>query len=158
MKSKLVKKNKWFTEEEMTTYATLAQSSPGPIAINASVVVGYQVAGFWGAFAAALGCSLPPLTIMILVTVFYNAIVSNTIIAAFMRGVQYGVAAMLLDVLWGMFKSVAAKKNALYFALMAFALVFVRATDFSVFILFGICVVAALIKSAVQKKKGEDNA
>ena len=153
MKAQLVKKKGWFTEEEMTTYATLAQSSPGPIAIYASVVVGYQVAGFWGAFAAALGCSVPPLAIMILVSIFYNAIVGSAAIRAFMHGVQFGVCAMLVDIIWSMFKSVAKQKTPLYYVLMVFALAFIRFTDYSVFYLFLICVAAALIRSALLKRK-----
>ncbi|MBQ1341841.1 MAG: chromate transporter, partial [Erysipelotrichaceae bacterium] len=65
MKSLMVDKYHWFTEEEMNDFTTMSQSSPGPMAVNSSLIVGYQLAGPLGAFAAVVGVMIPPIIIMI---------------------------------------------------------------------------------------------
>ena len=77
MKNIFVKKKGWITEEEMSDYVGLAQSAPGMVAANISLIIGYQMAGVLGSFFALLGIILPPLVIMIAVTAFYQVITAN---------------------------------------------------------------------------------
>ena len=83
MKDDFVNKRKWFTEDEMADYIAIVQSAPGPMAVTSSMVVGYQSAGLLGSFAAVLGVILPPFLVMVLVTVFYQAIVNNPYVTIF---------------------------------------------------------------------------
>ena len=103
--STFVRKYRWITEEEMQDYVALVQGVPGPLAINISLVTGYHVAGVWGAAAAVLGCAIPPLVIMLLVSLFYGLIVGNEWVRVFMHGMQAGVIAMLADLVFGIFSS-----------------------------------------------------
>lgn len=109
MKTTYVNKYKWFSNEKMSDYTALAQSCPGPMAISASTIVGYEIGGFMDAFLMVLGCIIPPIIIMILVSFFYQYIIQNEIVAIFMKGMSFGVVAMLLDVLVGMFVSITKK-------------------------------------------------
>ena len=109
--STFVKKHQWISEKEMEDYIALIQGSPGPLAINISYAVGYQIAGIFGALSAVLGCAIPPLAIMLVVSVFYGVIVGNEWVRVFMHGMQAGVIAMLTDMIIGFVKSVTQKRK-----------------------------------------------
>ncbi len=147
MKSLMVDKYHWFTEEEMNDFTTMSQSSPGPMAVNSSLIVGYQLAGPLGAFAAVVGVMIPPIVIMIIVTYFYQTIVTNQYVRIFMSGMQAGVVAMLIDVIIGLFTTVTKRKSVYPYIIMIISLVFIRCTDFSMFFLIAGCIIAAVIKT-----------
>ena len=147
MKSLMVDKYHWFTEEEMNDFTTMSQSSPGPMAVNSSLTVGYQLAGPLGAFAAVVGVMIPPIVIMIIVTYFYQTIVTNQYVRIFMSGMQAGVVAMLIDVIIGLFTTVTKRKSIYPYIIMIISFVFIRFTDFSMFYLIAGCIIAAVIKT-----------
>jgi len=153
MKSEYVNRYKWFTDDEMADTIALAQSAPGPIAVNSSMVTGYRVAGLAGAMASVLGCAIPPLAVMILVTFFYRVIVANRFVAMFMRGMQYGVAAMLLDVLIGLFTNVMKKEKVYPAVLIALSFLYVELADRSIFFLAAGCIAVAAVKSFLIGRK-----
>lgn len=152
MNNIFVSKYKWISEEKMADYIALAQSCPGPMAISCSTIVGYELAGFLGAFVSVLGCIIPPIIIMILVSYFYQTIIQNNIVATFMKGMSFGVVAMLLDVLIGLFVSVTKKGYVYPIALMIFSFLYIKFIDYSVFFLVLICIVCALIKTKKAKE------
>ena len=81
MKKKFVEDLQWLEEEEMLDITAIAQSSPGPIPINASVILGYRMYGVIGSLVAILGTALPPMIIISVISVFYTQFRSNRIIA-----------------------------------------------------------------------------
>lgn len=123
------------------------------MAVNGSLVIGYQIAGPMGGFMAVLGCIIPPLVMMIIVTYFYQVIVENEYVRIFMRGMQAGVAAMLVDVIIGLFVNVTKKKSVYPFIIMIAAFIFIRFTDYSVFFLVIGCIAVALVKTLLVGKK-----
>ena len=153
VQDEFVTKRKWFTEEEMADFIAIVQSTPGAMAVNISMLVGYQSAGLLGSFAAVLGCILPPLVVMIVVTFFYEAIVSNEYVFLFMRGMQLGVVGMLLDVLIGLFNNVIRKERLYPIILIALAFCYVKFTDFSIFYLAIACALAGVVKALLMAKK-----
>ena len=70
MRRKFVEELHWLEESEMLDYVAMAQSTPGPIAVNAAILVGWRVAGFWGMVCAVLGTILPPMLILTVVSLF----------------------------------------------------------------------------------------
>lgn len=98
MKRKYVDELHWLDEQEMLDYTALAQSAPGAIAVNAAILVGRRMAGFPGMLIAVLGTILPPMIILSIISVFYSAFATNTYIALILKGMQAGVAAIILDV------------------------------------------------------------
>ncbi len=155
MKDDFVNKRGWFTEDEMNDYIAIVQSCPGPMAVTSSMVVGYQAAGLLGSFAAVLGVIIPPFAVMAVVTVFYQTIVSNPYVTVFMRGMQMGVVAMLLDVCIGLFRD-ATKKSPVYpLSIMVLAFLYVRLTGCSIMWLALGCGVVGAAKALMLKEEVE---
>lgn len=100
MKKKFVDEFHWIAESEMLDLAALAQSSPGAIAVNAAILVGWRVGGALGMAVAVLGTILPPMAILTVVSYFYAAFCANVYVAALLKGMQAGVAAVIFDVVW----------------------------------------------------------
>ena len=119
MKKRFVGDLGWLEEQEMLDLTAIAQSAPGPIAVNASILVGYRVAGAPGAALTILGTVLPPFLILSAVSLFYEAFRSNRIVAALLRGMQAGVAAVICSVVVDMAGSVLKEKKVLSDFLMA---------------------------------------
>ncbi len=88
----------WIEEKEMLNLAAIAQSSPGAVAVNAAILVGYKVAGLPGTIIAIIGTILPPFVIISVISLCYTAFRDNRIVAAVLRGMQSGVAAVIADV------------------------------------------------------------
>ena len=100
MRRKFEEDLKWISEEEMMDLVAIAQSSPGAIAVNASILIGYRVAGVPGALVTVLGTVLPPLVIISVISLFYQAFRDNQVVSMVMKGMQAGVAAVILSVAW----------------------------------------------------------
>lgn len=98
MKKKFVDELAWIAEEEMLDLVSIAQSSPGALTVNASILVGYKVRGIKGALTAVLGSILPPLFIISVIAYFYNAFITNPIILKVLMAMNIGIAAILIDV------------------------------------------------------------
>lgn len=118
MRKKFVEQYQWITEEEMLDIAAIAQSAPGPIVINAFVILGYRVGGIAGALAGAFGTALPPLIIISVISAFYTQFRDNRIIATALRVMRAGVAAVIFDVVINLAKNVIKTKRAFYIILM----------------------------------------
>lgn len=114
MRKKFVDELGWIEEEEMLDLTAIAQASPGAIAVNASIMLGYHIAGIPGAILAVLGTVLPPLIIISIISMFYQAFRNNVIVSMAMRGMLCGVAAVICDVVINMAKSIFQKKNDCY--------------------------------------------
>lgn len=126
MKKKFVDELHWIDEDEMLDLTAIAQSSPGSIAVNAAILVGWRVGGAAGIAIAVLGTLLPPMLILSMISFFYAAFASNRYVALTLRGMQAGVAAVILDVVCGLGSKVVKEHSALSIALMlcAFAATF----------------------------------
>ena len=111
MRKKFVEELGWIEEDEMLDLTAIAQSSPGAIAVNASILVGYHVAGFPGAMLTVLGTVLPPLIIISIISMFYQAFRDNAIVNLAMKGMLCGVAAVICDVVINMAKTIFQNKK-----------------------------------------------
>ena len=98
MQERFVEDLHWLTEDEMLNLVSIAQSSPGPVAINTSVLVGYKLAGLKGTFFSVLGTTLPPLAIITVIAYCYKWIADSQALQAFFYGARYAEAALILNV------------------------------------------------------------
>ncbi len=98
MKKKFVDQLGWVNEAEMLDIAAIAQSSPGGIAVNAAILLGWNILGPAGALVSILGTILPPMLILAVVSHFYTAFRSNVWISALLKGMMAGVCAIIFDV------------------------------------------------------------
>ena len=92
-----VDRKKWITHEEMMDVTVIAESTPGPIAINCATYVGYKQKGIWGAIAATLGVVLPSFIIIYLISLFLNNLLEITWIANAFKGIRIAVGILILD-------------------------------------------------------------
>ena len=141
MKRKFVDTLHWLDEQEMLDFTALAQSSPGAIAVNAAILVGLKICGAAGMAAAVLGTILPPMIILSVVSFFYSAFSSNLFVALALKGMQAGVAAVILDVAWDLGEGMV-KKKSLYLNLIlagAFAADLFLGVNVVYIILAGFC-------------------
>ena len=121
MKRKFVDELHWIDEQEMLDLIALAQSSPGAIAVNAAILVGWRVGGFVGMLVAILGTILPPMVVLSVISFFYNEFSSNLYVALALKGMQAGVAAVLLDVVCGLGGGVIRERSPAHILLMVAA-------------------------------------
>lgn len=113
MRRKFVEELHWIEEQEMMDLTAIAQSAPGAIAVNASILVGYRVAGIAGALDTVLGTVLQPLVIISVISCFYAAFRENRIVSMAMSGMLAGVAAVVCDVVVTMGKEIVKRKRVL---------------------------------------------
>ena len=154
MKRKFVDSLKWLSEEEMLDFAALAQASPGAIAVNAAILVGWRVCGFAGMAVAVLGTILPPMVILSVISLFYAACAANRGVALALKGMQAGVAAVILDVACGLGAKVAKERSALSLALMAGAFLANFVFDVNVIFIILAAALAGVGKTLWLRRKG----
>ena len=119
MKRRFVDELGWMDEDEMLDIAAMAQSTPGAIAVNAAVLTGTRIGGTIGMFVAVLGTVIPPFVLLSVLSLCYEAFRQLYPVRLALAGMQAGVAAVILDVAWGLGKNVVRKKDRVDLVLMA---------------------------------------
>ena len=153
MRKKMVVKLGWIDDEEMLDFVTIAQSSPGPIAVNGSLMVGYHLAGFPGAMVATLGTVLPPMLILMLVSMGYNAVQDNPWIAAAFHGMRAVVAAIVLQVTWALFKPLAQKKQVLPIVLFIASFVSLFILKINIMVVMVAIIAFSMVESIISLRR-----
>lgn len=139
MRKKFVEELGWIDEEEMFDLTAIAQSSPGAIAVNASILIGYHVAGFYGAMLTVLGTILPPLIIISIISLFYQAFRDNAIVNMVMTGMLPGVAAIIFDVVLNMSKTILQSKRLLPLVMIITSFIAVRFFSVNIIVIIVTC-------------------
>ena len=157
MKKKFVDQLKWFEEDEMLDVTAITQSSPGPLPVNASVIIGYRIDGVVGSLTAILGTILPPMIIISIISLFYEQFRTNPYISTALQVMRAGVAAVIFDVVINLAGNVIKTKRFLYIAMMIVAFIATYILDVSAMIVILTCLGIGLIDLAVtlNKKKGK---
>lgn len=154
MKRKFVDELHWLDDQEMLDMTALAQSSPGAIAVNAAILVGWRVEGFAGMLIAVLGTIIPPMVILSVISMFYAAFASNPYVALVLKGMQAGVAAVILDVVWGLGGDVLRSRSPLYIGLMAAAFIASYFFDVNVILIILAAAAFGVLRALVLQRKG----
>ena len=121
LKETIVNKKHWMTDDEVLEMIAIAESTPGPIAINMATYVGYKRKGFFGSIFATLGVVLPSLIIIYLISLFFDAFMSNQIIQYAFTGIKCGVAILITKT--GIDMLIKCKKNIVNIVLFTITLV-----------------------------------
>ena len=100
-----VEKNKWITNDEMMNVTIIAESTPGPIAINCATFVGYRQAGLIGAAAATLGVTIPSFVIVFAISLFLDNFLEIAVIAHAFNGIKIGVGVLIVEAAAKMMKN-----------------------------------------------------
>ena len=123
LQKKFVEELKWIDHEEMMDLVAIAQSCPGVMAVNSATIVGYHLAGFPGAVLTAVGSIMPPMIILSVISVFYKQFRDNRIVALILRGMQAGVAAVLISLSISMSRTALEDRKTLSFFLFAISVI-----------------------------------
>lgn len=154
MRKKFVEELGWIEEQEMLDLTAIAQSSPGAIAVNASILVGYHVAGITGALITVLGTILPPLLIISVVSVFYRQFRDNAIVNMAMAGMLAGVAAVICDVVLNMAKGILGQKRLLPVFVLLVSFAAVRFWHINIIIIIFVCGLIGGADTWLRGKRG----
>ena len=156
LQEELVEKKKWLSNDELMEMTAIAESTPGPIAINLATYLGYKKGGFLGALVSTLGVIITPFVLMFCISLFLENILSNEAVKYVFMGVKVGVVFLLLKVSFTLVKGM--KKDlfgilTLVIVTVAMVLITIFSINFSAiyFILLG-AVLGLLVYGIIPKK------
>ncbi len=148
-----VEKKNWISDEDILDIVALAESTPGPIAINAATFIGYKVGGFFGAFSATLGVVLPSFAIILAISSVLSQFREIKAVQYAFEGIRAGVLALIVKALFGMYKK--CKKSLFSYIIMALAFGLCAFAPVPVPIVILACAAAGLVFSLMAKRRAE---
>lgn len=155
MKKKFVDDLQWIEEDEMLNIAAIAQSSPGAVAVNSSILVGYRIAGILGSLVTILGTVLPPLIIVSVISLFYNAFRDNIVVNAVLKGMQIGVAAVIADVVLNLGGNIIKEKDIISIFVIIGAFITTYFLKINVMYIILLCGCIGAFRILIQTKKNQ---
>lgn len=155
MKKKFVDNYHWIEENKMLDLIAIAQSAPGPIAINGAIVIGYKLAGIIGALTAITATVIPPFFIILLISFFYTAFRNNQIVSQMLEGMQAGVGAVIAMVVYEMAKGITQSKHIPSILIMLFSFIAACFLQINVIYIIALCCMAGIIRVLLHKRGGK---
>ena len=149
----VAEKNKWITDEDILEIVAIAESTPGPIAINSATFVGYRVCGVLGSAVATLGVVLPSFVIILAISFVLAAFQELRAVKYAFMGIRAGVLALVIRALVSMFKK--CPKGWVSYIVMAFAAAVGILTDINVFLIIIISALFGLVTYSVLHWRAE---
>lgn len=148
-------KRKWITEKDILDIIAIAESTPGPIAVNSATFVGFKVAGFWGAFVSTLGVVLPSFAIITVIAYLLKNFSDYKGVKYAFFGIRAGVLALIVKGLVSMYKQV--PKNPVSYIVMGAAFALVAFFDVSVLLVLIGCAVFGLVTSIIISRRAKND-
>ena len=148
-----VEKNGWVTDEDILEIIAIAESTPGPIAINSATFVGYRTCGVLGSVAATLGVVLPSFVLIYAISFVLRQFQELKAVQYAFQGIRAGVLALLCKALWGMYKK--NQKNWVAYIVMAGAFVLTGLLDVSVLPVLVGCAVFGLVTAKAMERRAQ---
>ena len=145
-----VEKKKWITHEEMMNVAIVAESTPGPIAINCATYTGYLRGGFKGAVVATVGVVIPSFLIIFAISQFLDNFLEITLIANAFKGIKLAVGLLILNAGLNMLQKMKKTKQSIVFLVCA-TCIMLLAQNFSA---LSLMIIAGVVSLALSLKKG----
>lgn len=156
MKKKFVDEKKWLEEDEMLDITAITQSSPGPLPVNASVIIGYRMAGIAGSLTAIAGTILPPMIIISLISLCYEQFRTNEIVALALQVTRAGVAAVILDVTLNLAGNIIKLHNAFYLAMMILCFIAVVFFNVNAMAVILTCLAVGIVSAVITSLRKEE--
>lgn len=153
MKKKFVDEYHWIEEDEMLDLVAIAQSSPGAIAVNGAIVVGYKLAGIPGTLVAILGTILPPFVIISVISICYNAFRSNFFVAQMLSGMQAGVGAVIASVTYDMGAPIVKEKDSMSLVILLGAFLAACILEINVIYIVIVCGLLGVARTLLAKRR-----
>lgn len=154
MKKKFVDELHWIEEAEMMDMIAIAQSSPGPIAVNGAIVVGYKLGGAAGVLAAVMGAVIPPFLILSLISGIYVLVRDNWIVNAVLTGMQPGVGAVIASVVYDMAAAEMEERSVISMFIMIGAFAANYVWKINVVLVILVCAGIGVVRTFLAGRKG----
>lgn len=154
MKQKFVDELHWIDDDEMLDMVAIAQSSPGPIAVNGAVIIGYKLEGIAGVFSAVLGAVLPPFVILTVISMFYSAFRNLFVVQSLLTGMKAGVSAVILSVVYDMAAGVVKGKDRVNIGVMILAFIATYFGKVNVVFVILITIAFGAVRTIWREKRG----
>ncbi len=151
IQKEVVEKRKWITDKEILEIIAIAESTPGPIAVNAATFIGYKTAGFWGALGATMGVVLPSFLIIAAVSLILRQFENLKAVKLAFEGIRAGVLALIVKALVSMYKQ--CPRNKISYIIAAIAFLLVTFFGINVLIVIIICAVIGLVYSIMAERR-----
>ena len=155
IEKEMVEKHKWIKSEDILDIFAIAESTPGPIAINSATFIGYKIAGVFGSFCATFGVVLPSFVIISIISLVLREFSDIKAVQYAFNGIRAGVLALLIKALVGMYKK--APKNIVSYIVIAASFIVTAFFDINVlFVIIGgalIGLAAAIFARGREDKK-----
>ncbi len=145
-------KRKLIEKDEITDIVAIAESTPGPIAINSATFIGYRVAGVPGSAAATLGVVLPSFCIILVIAFFLRHVMDNRFVQYAFFGIRAGVLALIVRAVVNFYRR--AEHNVFSWCVMLAALLWSAILDWSAIALIALCALAGFVFCTVRRKRG----
>lgn len=156
LKNKFVDQYHWIDEEEMLDLVAIAQSSPGAIAVNGAIVVGYNLGGIPGVLVSVLGAIIPPMLILSVISFIYDIFIANPYVRSMLNGMKAGVGAVIMSVVYDMGSTIVKKKDWIQIVIMILS--FILCYFCKVNVIYIILVVAAFgAVRTILSERGKKN-
>ena len=149
IKKETVEKKHWINDEDILEIVAIAESTPGPVAVNASTFVGYKVAGFWGAFMGTLGVVLPSFVIIMFLSFIIRSFQNIRIVKYAFFGIRAGVLALIVRAAYLMYRQV--DKNLLSHIVMVGAFICVAIFNLNILAVILGCAVIGIAGALIEK-------
>ena len=149
----VVEEKKWINESELMDMIAIAESTPGPIAINSATFVGHHVGGFWGAFCATVGVILPSFAIIAAISYVLQQSERLRAVKYAFLGIRAGVLALILKAFWNMARQI--PKKAVSCCIAATAFVLAALLKLNVLVVIVLCAAAGLIASLMAEGRAK---
>ena len=148
-----VEKKKWISDDDILEIVAIAESTPGPIAINSATFVGHRAAGFWGSAVATFGVVLPSFVVISLIAFVLRRFGDYQAVQYAFSGIRVGVLALLAKALIGMFKK--SPKGWVAYIAMGVAFLVTSFTNVHVLIVIAGCAVFGLVTSLIADRRAK---
>ena len=143
---------RWRLRDCEPDLVAIAQSSPGAIAINGAIVVGYKLAGIAGVLVSIIGTVIPPFAIIALLSVCYNAFRTDELVSQMLEGMQAGVGAVIASVTYEMGAGIVKEKDGISLLIMAGAFVAFCVFEVNVVYIVIICGLLGVLRTCMSRK------
>ncbi len=151
IQKEIVEKRNWITDDDILEIVAIAESTPGPIAINAATFVGFRICGFFGALFATLGVVIPSFFIILCISFILKEFQSTKAVQYAFNGIRAGVLALIIKALWSMYKK--CPKNIISYIIMTAAFVITAFFNVDVLIVIIGCAILGLVSSIVISRR-----
>lgn len=151
IQAEVVEKREWITQEDVAEIIAIAESTPGPIAINAATFIGYKISGFWGAFFATCGVVLPSFLIISVISLVLRQFESLKVVQYAFNGIRAGVLALIIKALISMYRQ--CPKQVVSYGIAAFAFLSVAFLQLPVLPVILGCAAAGLMAAALAGRR-----